>query len=65
MPAVNTLLTWTLVAECPIPDDVAPLFVDRETAVAPYKIWSLENAGSFIDINAELESWAGNDPYQG
>ena len=37
MPEVNTILTWTLVAECPIPDDVSPLLVDGETPVAAYK----------------------------
>jgi hypothetical protein len=94
MAEVNTILTWTLVAECPIPDDVSPLLVDGETAVAAYKtfrdtavftnkrlivrdaqgirgkkieiyslpyssinMWSSENAGSFIDVNAELELW--------
>lgn len=94
MAEVNTILTWTLVSECPIPDDVSPLLVDGETTVAAYKtfrdtavftnkrlivrdaqgirgkkieiyslpyssinMWSSENAGSFIDVNAELELW--------
>jgi hypothetical protein len=91
---VNTILTWTLVAECPIPDDVTPLLVDGETPIAAYKtfrdtavftnlrlivrdaqglrgkkieiyslpfssinMWSSENAGTFLDVNAELELW--------
>lgn len=31
------ILAWTLVAECPIPDDVTPLLVEGERAVAAYK----------------------------
>ena len=94
MPEVNTILTWTLVEECPIPSDVTPLLVEGETAVAAYKtfrdtavftnkrlivrdaqgirgkkieiyslpysainMWSSENAGTFLDVNAELELW--------
>ena len=94
MAEVNTILTWTLLEECPIPNDVTPLLVDGEVAVAAYKtfrdsavftnkrlivrdaqgirgkkieiyslpyssinMWSSENAGSFIDINSELELW--------
>jgi hypothetical protein len=94
MPEVNTILTWTLVSECPIPDDVSPLLVEGEIPVAAYKtfrdtaiftnlrlivrdaqglrgkkieiyslpyssinMWSSENAGTFLDVNAELELW--------
>lgn len=89
-----SILSWTLVAECPIPDDVTPLLVDGERAIAAYKtfrdsatftthrlivrdaqglrgkkveiyslpysaihMWSSENAGGFLDQNAELELW--------
>ena len=37
MAEVNTILTWTLVTECPIPDDLCPLSVKGETRVAAYK----------------------------
>jgi hypothetical protein len=37
MADVNTILNWTLVSECPIPDDIHPLLVDGETPVAAYK----------------------------
>jgi hypothetical protein len=37
MPETNTILTWTLVSECPIPDDVTALLVDGEIPVAAYK----------------------------
>jgi hypothetical protein len=94
MAEVNTILNWTLLSECPIPDDINPLLVDGETPVAAYKtfrdtavftnlrlivrdaqglrgkkieiyslpyssinMWSSENAGSFLDMNAELELW--------
>lgn len=90
----SPILSWTLVSECPIPDDVADLLVDGETAVAAYKtfrdaaiftthrlivrdaqglrgkkveiyslpysainMWSSENAGKFLDWNAEIELW--------
>ena len=90
----SAILSWTLVSECPIPDDVGELLVDGEKAVAAYKtlrdsaifttrrlivrdaqglrgkkveiyslpykainMWSSENAGSFLDMNAELELW--------
>jgi hypothetical protein len=32
-----SILAWTLVSECPIPDDVAPLLVEGERPVAAYK----------------------------
>lgn len=88
------ILTWTLVSEIPIPDDVNGLLVDGERAVAAYRtfrdsavfttkrlivrdaqglrgkkveiyslpysainMWSSENAGGFLDLNAELELW--------
>lgn len=33
----SAILSWTLVSECPIPDDVSSLLVDGEKAVAAYK----------------------------
>ena len=33
----SAILSWTLVSECPIPDDVTPLLVNDERAVAAYK----------------------------
>lgn len=88
------ILAWTLVSECPIPDDVSDLLVEGESAVAAYKtfrdtaiftthrlivrdaqglrgkkveiyslpyssinMWSSENAGKFLDWNAEIELW--------
>lgn len=88
------ILSWTLLEECPIPEDVTSLLVDGERAVAAYKtfrdsavfttkrlivrdaqglrgkkveiyslpysvinMWSSENAGKFLDVNAELELW--------
>ncbi len=35
--AETSILAWTLVSECPIPDDVNDLLVEGETAVAAYK----------------------------
>ena len=37
MPEISGSLIWTLVRECPIPDDVSDLLVPGETAVAAYK----------------------------
>lgn len=88
------ILAWTLMSECPIPDDVQPLLTQGERAVAAYKtfrdsaifttkrlivrdaqgmrgkkveiyslpysainMWSSENAGGFLDHNAEMELW--------
>lgn len=88
------MLSWTLVAECPVPDDVTSLLVADERAIAAYKtfrgsaifttkrlivrdaqglrgkkveiyslpysainMWSSENAGGFLDVNAEIELW--------
>jgi hypothetical protein len=88
------ILSWTLVSETPIPDDVNGLLVEGERAVAAYKtfrdsaifttkrlivrdaqglrgkkveiyslpysainMWSSENAGKLLDLNAELELW--------
>jgi len=85
---------WTFMNEIPIPDDVTPLLVEGETAVAAFKtfrdsavfttkrlivrdaqgltgkkveiyslpyssinMWSSENAGKILDMNAELELW--------
>ncbi len=94
MAETGSILTWTLVSECPIPNDVNDLLVDGEVAVAAYKtfrdsaiftskrlivrdaqgitgkkveiyslpyssinMWSTENAGKFLDFNAEVELW--------
>ena len=37
MAETGAILAWTLVSECPIPDDVGQLLVSGETAVAAYK----------------------------
>lgn len=37
MAETQGILTWTLVAECPIPSDVNDLLVEGEVAVAAYK----------------------------
>lgn len=94
MAATQGILEWTLVSECPIPNDVHDLLVAGEEAIAAYKtlrdsavftnkrlilrdaqgftgkkveiyslpyssinMWSTENAGSFLDVNAEVELW--------
>jgi Protein of unknown function (DUF1696). len=94
MAETDNILSWTLVSECPIPEDVNDLMVEGETAVAAYKtfrdsavfttkrlivrdaqgltgkkvevyslpyssinMWSTENAGKFLDFNAEVELW--------
>lgn len=94
MAETNSTLAWTLIAECPIPEDVNDLMVEGEVAVAAYKtfrdtavftnkrlivrdaqgltgkkvevyslpyssinMWSTENAGRFLDFNAEVELW--------
>lgn len=94
MAETTPILTWTLVGECAIPDDVTNLLVNGEKAVAAYKtfrdsaiftnkrlivrdaqgltgkkveiyslpyssinMWSTENAGKFLDFNAEVELW--------
>ena len=94
MPEAASFLGWTLIAECPIPQDVEDLLVEGEEAVAAYKtlrdsaiftnkrlivrdvqgltgkkveiyslpyssinMWSTENAGKFLDLNAEVELW--------
>lgn len=94
MAETRSMLEWTLVSECPIPQDVHSILVSGETAVAAYKtfrdtaiftnkrlivrdaqgltgkkveiyslpyssinMWSTENAGRFLDVNAEVELW--------
>lgn len=37
MAETDVILSWTLVAECSIPNDVNDLLVDGETAIAAYK----------------------------
>lgn len=37
MPETNAILAWTLVSECPIPDDINDVLVPGEQAVAAYK----------------------------
>lgn len=91
---IAPILSWTLMSECPIPEDVKDLLVEGEVAVAAYKtfrdsaiftnkriivrdaqgltgkkveiyslpyssinMWSTENAGRFLDFNAEVELW--------
>ncbi len=90
----TAITSWTLMSEIPIPDDVTPLLVDGEDAVAAFKtfrdsavfttkrlivrdaqgltgkkveiyslpysainMWSSENAGRMLDLNAEIELW--------
>jgi hypothetical protein len=94
MAETTNILAWTLISECPIPNDVNDLLVEGEQAVAAYKtlrdsaiftnkrlivrdaqgitgkkieiyslpyssinMWSTENAGKFLDFNAEVELW--------
>jgi hypothetical protein len=37
MAEAGAILAWTLVSECPIPDDVSELLIAGETPVAAYK----------------------------
>jgi len=37
MAETQSILTWTLVSECPVPNDVNDLLVEGEVAVAAYK----------------------------
>jgi hypothetical protein len=37
MAETGNILTWTLVSECPIPNDVSDLLVEGEVAIAAYK----------------------------
>lgn len=37
MAETGSILTWTLISECPIPNDVNNLLVEGEVAVAAYK----------------------------
>ncbi|HHT05620.1 MAG TPA: PH domain-containing protein [Hydrogenispora sp.] len=90
----KNILSWTLISECPIPEDVKELLVEGEAAIAAYKtlrdsaiftnkrliirdaqgltgkkveiyslpysainMWSTENAGKLLDLNAEVELW--------
>lgn len=94
MAETASILAWTLISECPIPNDVNDLLVEGEEAIAAYKtlrdsaiftnkrlivrdaqgltgkkieiyslpyssinMWSTENAGKFLDFNAEVELW--------
>ncbi len=94
MAETASILAWTLVSECTIPNDVNDLLVEGEVAVAAYRtlrdsaiftnkrlivrdaqgitgkkieiyslpyssinMWSTENAGKFLDFNAEVELW--------
>lgn len=94
MSETSSILEWTLVSECPVPQDVHDMLVPGEVAVAAYKtfrdvaiftdkrlvvrdaqgftgkkveiyslpyssinMWSTENAGGFLDFNAEVELW--------
>lgn len=92
--SVAAITSWTLIAECPIPDDIQTVLARGETPQVAFKtfrdsavftdkrliirdaqgfsgkkvemysipyssivMWSSENAGSFLDVNAELELW--------
>ena len=94
MAETDNILAWTLISECPIPNDVNDLLVEGEVAIAAYKtlrdsaiftnkrlivrdaqgltgkkveiyslpyssinMWSTENAGTLLDMNAEVELW--------
>lgn len=37
MAATQAILEWTLISECPVPDDVQAILVEGEKAVAAYK----------------------------
>ncbi len=37
MPESNNILSWTLISECPIPNDAKDLLVEGEVAIAAYK----------------------------
>jgi len=37
MAETGNILTWTLISECPIPNDVSDLLVEGEVAIAAYK----------------------------
>lgn len=89
-----SITAWTLMSEIPIPEDVKPLLVQGEEAVAAFKtfrdsavfttkrlivrdaqgltgkkveiyslpyssinMWSSENAGGFLDRDAEIQMW--------
>jgi hypothetical protein len=91
---MQSVATWTLMNEIPVPEDVSALLVDGEQAVSAFKtfrdsaifttkrlivrdaqgltgkkveiyslpyssinMWSSENAGRLLDINAEIELW--------
>lgn len=47
MAGFTAILTWTLMAECPIPADVEKILVPGETPVAAYK--TLRDAAIFTD----------------
>ena len=61
---IESILNWTFYSECPLPNDVKNMLIDGEEAVEIYclpyssvNMWSTENAGSFLDFNAEVELW--------
>ncbi|GGH57384.1 PH domain-containing protein [Rothia aerolata] len=91
---INAITSWTLIAECPIPEDINEVLANgevphvafktlRDSAVftnkrliirdaqgltgkkvemysLPYtsiNMWSSENSGKVLDMNAELELW--------
>lgn len=94
MAVAESILMWTFISECGIPNDVEDLLTDGEEAIAAYKtfrdsaiftnkrlivrdaqgitgkkveiyslpyssinMWSTENAGKLLDLNAEVELW--------
>lgn len=91
---LTAITEWTFLQEIEIPDDIGPLLVGDEQAVAAFKtfrdsaifttkrlivrdaqgltgkkveiyslpyssinMWSSENAGRILDVNAEIELW--------
>lgn len=99
MAVAESILMWTFMTECAIPNDIEDLLTDGEKAIAAYKtirdsaiftnkrlivrdaqgitgkkvevyslpyssinMWSTENSGKLLDLNAEVELWtrAGN-----
>ena len=94
MAVAESILMWTFISECGIPNDVEDLLTSGEEAIAAYKtfrdsaiftnkrlivrdaqgitgkkveiyslpyssinMWSTENAGKLLDLNAEVELW--------
>ena len=56
MPETGAILAWTLVSECPIPNDVNDLLVEGEVAVAAYKTYQKSMSMSKSAIYDQLTS---------